>query len=105
MIIGGAGTGVPPLELEPPLDELELEELEELELEELELELDVLVLPPKLDEDEMMMLPLEPPTKAPLKKPLPKPVPVAPPPITTGTAPPPVTGISMGGGSGMGGAG
>jgi len=52
-IIGGAGTGVPPDELdeplEPPLDELELLlEVEELELDEEELEPLVLPEPPKL---------------------------------------------------------
>ena len=62
-IIGGAGTGVPPLEPEePPLDELELDELE-LD-EELELVLEVLVLPPKLleppDEPLLPEEPLEP---------------------------------------------
>lgn len=52
-IIGGAGTGVPPLELdeEPPEDELELLlELDELLLDEEELEPLVLPDEPKLDE-------------------------------------------------------
>lgn len=62
-IIGGAGTGVPPVEVEPPLD---VEELElELELELLLELLEVLVLlPPKLlDEevDETLPLEVEPP--------------------------------------------
>jgi hypothetical protein len=92
--IGGAGTLTPLLELVEEEVELALEVLDELaEL------VDVLVPPPKLDEDVLVeavkiALPVLPPKKAPLKKPPPKPllppldgtttIPLLPPPLTTG---------------------
>ena len=86
--IGGAGTLTPLLELVDELvdEELALDVLEELD------ELDeVLVPPPKLDEEVLveavkMALPVLPPKKAPLKKPPPKPPP--PPPLDPTTATP-----------------
>ncbi|SER90362.1 hypothetical protein SAMN05518866_12417 [Sphingobium sp. YR768] len=50
--MGGAGTSVPPVLLEPPLELLEEELLDELLLDEEELPLDPVLLPvlPKLDE-------------------------------------------------------
>jgi hypothetical protein len=98
--IGGAGTLTPLLELVE--EELALDVLDELaEL------VDVLVPPPKLDEDVLveavkMALPVLPPKKAPLKKPPPKPL--LPPlePTTTRPLLPPL--LAAGGSGGRGGA-
>lgn|GEM_PF-4592404 len=102
--IGGAGTLTPLLEL---VDELVEEELALDVLEALD-ELDeVLVPPPKLDEEVLveavkMALPVLPPKKAPLKKPPPKPP--LPPPLDPTTATPLLPPLLVIGGSGgMGG--
>ncbi len=101
--IGGAGTLTPLLELVEELvdEELALDVLDELD----ELE-EVLVPPPKLEDEVLveavkMALPVLPPKKAPLKKPPPKPLP---PPLepTTVTPPPPL--LVTGGRGGRGGA-
>ncbi len=97
-----------PLDVEPPLVEVEppLVEVEpplvELELPPVEVELPPL---PPLDvlvEAVKIALLLPPPKKAPLKKPLPNPLPkpLPLPPMTIGTLPPLMTGITPGGGGG-----
>ena len=101
--IGGAGTLTPLLELVEELDDEALDVLEALD----EL-LDVLVPPPKLDEDVLVdavkiALPVLPPKKAPLKNPPPK---LLPPPLDPTTATPllPPLLLTTGGRGGRGGA-
>lgn len=103
--IGGAGTLTPLLEL---VDELVDEELALDVLDELEELVEVLVPPPKLDEEVLvdavkMALPVLPPKKAPLKKPPPK---LLPPPLDPTTATPllPPLLLTTGGSGGRGGA-
>jgi hypothetical protein len=104
--IGGAGTLTPLLEL---VEELVDEELALDVLEALDELVEVLVPPPKLDEEVLvdavkMALPVLPPKKAPLKKPPPK---LLPPPLDPTTAtpllPPPLL-LTTGGSGGSGGA-